>query len=57
MLCIHDQVRYRTPMRSHLMQRGLEKLTNAWLTVSVHYDAFRFDRKAYLTAAKWWILR
>lgn len=57
MLCIHDQVRYRTPMRSHHLQRGLEKLTNAWLTVSVHCDAFRFDRKAYLTAAKWWILR
>lgn len=29
----------------------------AWLTACVHVDAFWFDPKAYLTAAKWWIKR
>lgn len=27
-----------------------------WLTVTVHFDAFRLAPASYLTAAKWWIL-
>lgn len=29
----------------------------AWLTACIHVDAFRSDRKAYLTATKWWFKR
>lgn len=32
-------------------------LANAKLILSVHLDAFRFNPRAYLTAAKWWLLR
>jgi len=34
-----------------------KRIADAWLTASVHFDAFRADPFAYLTATKWWIKR
>lgn len=36
---------------------SLMRILEAWLTARIHVDAFRFDSRAYLTAAKWWIRR
>lgn len=33
------------------------KIADIWLTASVHFDAFRAEPRAYLTATKWWIKR
>jgi GT2 family glycosyltransferase len=33
------------------------KIANAWLVLTIHLDAFRAAPRAYLTAAKWWVLR
>ncbi len=44
-------------MRRNLIERGGRSIADAWLTASVHLDAFRFDAAAYLTAAKWWVRR
>lgn len=33
------------------------RLTACWLTLWVHFDAFRLFPSRYLTAAKWWALR
>lgn len=33
------------------------RLTACWLTLRVHFDAFRLFPSSYLTAAKWWVLR
>lgn len=33
------------------------RLTACWLTLRVHFDAFRLFPSRYLTAAKWWVLR
>ncbi|MFZ5665651.1 MAG: glycosyltransferase [Pseudomonadota bacterium] len=43
----------RSPSIAHLFKR----IADAWLTASVHFDAFRADPSAYLTATKWWIKR
>lgn len=44
-------------MISHPLNRLQRTLANAWLLFLIHCDAFRFAPAAYLTAAKWWILR
>lgn len=44
-------------MRSNRTEGYSIRLLAAWLTLRVHIDAFRFDPKAYLTAARWWIKR
>lgn len=33
------------------------RLNACWLTLRVHFDAFRLFPSHYLTAAKWWVLR
>ncbi len=33
------------------------QLVACWLTIRVHFDAFRLFPVRYLTAAKWWVLR
>ncbi|WP_313737160.1 glycosyltransferase family 2 protein [Sphingobium yanoikuyae] len=35
----------------------LKRIADSWLTASVHFDAFRYNPRAYLTATKWWIKR
>lgn len=44
-------------MRSKPTGQYLKRIADAWLTASVHFDAFRAEPKAYLTATKWWIKR
>lgn len=44
-------------MQSKMKHSVLKWIANAWLPVPVHFDAFRAEPAAYLTAAKWWILR
>lgn len=44
-------------MQSRSTGHHLKRLADAWLTMSVHFDAFRADPRAYLTATKWWIKR
>lgn len=44
-------------MQLNSIERRLTKIDNIWLTVSVHFDAFRASPKAYLTAIWWWIRR
>ncbi len=34
-----------------------QRIADAWLTASVHFDALRAHPRAYLTAARWWIKR
>lgn len=45
------------PMRSKSTGQYLKRIADAWLTASVHFDAFRAEPRAYLTATKWWIKR
>lgn len=47
---------YRSnPMRSNPTKR--QQIADLWLTILAHIDAFRHDPAAYMTAAKWWLLR
>lgn len=45
------------PMRSTSIVHHFKRIADAWLTASVHFDAFRVEPRAYLTATKWWIKR
>lgn len=45
------------PMRSTSIVHQFKRIADAWLTASVHFDAFRAEPRAYLTATKWWIKR
>lgn len=45
------------PMRSKPTGQYLKRIADLWLTAYVHFDAFRAEPKAYLTATKWWIKR
>lgn len=44
-------------MRSTSTVHYFKRIADAWLTASVHFDAFRAEPRAYLTATKWWIKR
>nr|WP_313228508.1 glycosyltransferase family 2 protein [Sphingobium yanoikuyae] len=44
-------------MRSTSIVHQFKRIADAWLTASVHFDAFRAEPRAYLTATKWWIKR
>ena len=44
-------------MRSTSLVHFFKRIADAALTASVHFDAFRADSSAYLTATKWWIKR
>lgn len=44
-------------MRSTSIVHHFKRIADAWLTASVHFDAFRAEPRAYLTATKWWIKR
>jgi GT2 family glycosyltransferase len=44
-------------MQSNSIERRLKKIDDIWLTISVHFHAFRANPKAYLTALWWWIRR
>lgn len=44
-------------MRSKLISHYLKRIADFGLTASVHFDAFRLEPRAYLTATKWWIKR
>jgi len=44
-------------MRSTSIAHLFKRIADAWLTASVHFDAFQADPSAYLTATKWWIKR
>ena len=44
-------------MRSTSLAHFFKRIADAALTASVHFDAFRADPSAYLTATKWWIKR
>lgn len=44
-------------MRSKSIDTYLKQILDIWLCVSIHFDAFRSDPRAYLTATKWWIKR
>lgn len=44
-------------MRPNSIVNFFERIADAWLTASVHCDAFRAKPRAYLTATKWWVLR
>ncbi|RJG57727.1 glycosyltransferase [Sphingobium terrigena] len=35
----------------------LGRIAEIWLTILVHFDAFRAEPRAYLTATKWWLKR
>ena len=43
-------------MRSDRKYSGFKRVANAWLIASIHFDGFRADPVAYLTATKWWLL-
>ena len=43
-------------MRLNPRHTSVQGILNAWLTISVHCDAFLAEPRAYLTAAKWRIL-
>jgi GT2 family glycosyltransferase len=43
-------------MQSKTNSQRFRRITGALLTLSVHFDAFKLDPLAYLTATKWWIL-
>lgn len=47
----------QSPMRSTSIVHHFKRIADAWLTASVHFDAFRAEPRAYLTATKWWIKR
>ena len=44
-------------MSSTSLAQSLRKIADIWLTASVHFDAFRTEPRAYLTATKWRIKR
>lgn len=44
-------------MRVTLTKEQSRKVANAMLVLSVHLDAFRISPRAYLGAARWWVLR
>lgn len=44
-------------MLSISIDHFFRRITDIWLIGSVHFDAFRADPVAYLTATKWWIKR
>jgi GT2 family glycosyltransferase len=44
-------------MRLNWNGHYVKRIFDACLTASVHFDAFRIDPSAYLTATKWWIKR
>ncbi|MFD1106743.1 glycosyltransferase [Sphingobium olei] len=44
-------------MRSKPIAHLFKQIADAWLTASVHFDAFRVNPSAYMTATKWWIKR
>lgn len=44
-------------MRSSSIIHYFKRIADAWLMASVHFDAFRAEPRAYLTATKWWIKR
>ncbi|MDH2131062.1 glycosyltransferase family 2 protein [Sphingobium yanoikuyae] len=44
-------------MRSKPINHKFQRFADVLLTASVHFDAFRADPGAYLTATKWWIKR
>lgn len=44
-------------MRSTTTDRYLKRIAETWLTALIHFDAFRVDPRAYLTAARWWFKR
>ena len=44
-------------MQAFLRSKFFKCAANSWLVASVHFDAFRLNPGAYLTATKWWILR
>ena len=57
MILAETAIRQR-PMRSKKSTgHYFNRIADAWLTVSVHVDAFRSDPRAYLIATKWWIKR
>jgi len=47
----------QSPMQSKSISRYLKHIADLWLTASVHFDAFRLEPRAYLTAIKWRIKR
>lgn len=47
----------KRPMRSTSIFHHFKRISDAWLTASVHFDAFLAEPRAYLTATKWWIKR
>lgn len=44
-------------MRPKSKDRCFKRIADAWLTASVHVDAFRIQPLAYLIATKWWFMR
>ncbi|QJR04532.1 glycosyltransferase [Sphingobium yanoikuyae] len=44
-------------MRSSSIVHHFKRIADVWLMASVHFDAFRAEPRAYLTATKWWIKR
>lgn len=44
-------------MQSRYDVRWFKGIAGWLLAISVHFDAFRYNPRAYLTAAKWWMLR
>lgn len=44
-------------MVSKSIDYHFKRIADAWLTASVHFDAFCAEPRAYLTATKWWIKR
>lgn len=56
MIRLKAAIRQR-PMRSASIVHHFKRIADAWLTASVHFDAFRSEPSAYLIATKWWIKR
>lgn len=56
MIRAEDAIR-RRPMRSKSIFHYFKRIADAWLTASVHFDAFLSDPRAYLIATEWWIKR
>lgn len=47
----------QSPMSVKSIVHLFKRIVGAWLAVLVHFDAFRIDPRAYLTATKWRIKR
>lgn len=43
-------------MRSRFKDNAIRRIANWWLSGSIHFDGFRADPAAYLTAVKWRLL-